>query len=212
MLSAYQIEWNKLNHLLMNVTDEMLAWLTLGKDQHVMEITNLLQISIEELRRLETIWGDQFIPMIQRIRDQTMDLEVQLFSGSLNEYRRATRYWWENIETRFPDILNRPVYFISSNTHSIPNLLTGFALTQQERLSNFLHTAGNENLLAEWHDINHDETPARPENFLYYILKKYQATAKGHDLLQAQDSYEQNNGVYRFPASTPSMLKHKSSN
>jgi hypothetical protein len=200
MLTAYQIEWNKMNHLLMNVTDEMLAWLTLGKDQHVNEISDVLQISVEELHRLETIWGDQFIPMLQRIRDQTIDLEVQLFSGSLNEYRRATRYWWENIETGFPEILNRPVYFISSNTHSIPNLLTGFALTQQERLSIYLHTAGNEDLLAEWRDINHDETPSRPENFLYYILKKYQATAFGQDLLQAQDTYEQNNGVYRFPS------------
>jgi hypothetical protein len=200
MLTAYQIEWNKINHLLTNVTDEMLAWLTLGKDQHLNEISDVLQISVEELHRLETIWGDQFIPMLQRIRDQTIDLEVQLFSGSLNEYRRATRYWWENIETGFPEILNRPVYFISSNTHSIPNLLTGFALTQQERLSNYLNTTGNEDLLAEWRDINHDETPSRPENFLYYILKKYQATAYGQDLLEAQDAYEQNNGVYRFPS------------
>ena len=200
MLTAYQIEWNKMNHLLTNVTDEMLAWLTLGKDQHVSEISDVLQISVEELHRLDTIWGEQFIPMLQRIRDQTMDLEVQLFSGSLNEYRRATRYWWENIETGFPEILNRPVYFISSNTHSIPNLLSGFALTQEERLSTYLHTAGNEDLLAEWRDINHDETPSRPENFLYYILKKYQATAEGQDVLQAQDAYEQNNGVYRFPS------------
>jgi hypothetical protein len=200
MLTAYQIEWNKMNHLLMNVTDEMLAWLTLGKDQHVSELTGLLQISVEELRRLQTIWADRFIPMLGRIRDRELDLEVQLFSGSLNEYRRATRFWWENIETGFPEILNRPVYFISSNTHSIPNLLTGFALTQQERLSNYLHTAGDEDLLAEWRDINHDETPSRPENFLYYILKKYQATPNGQDLLQAQDTFEQNNGVYRFPS------------
>lgn len=200
MLTAYQIEWNKLHYLLMEVTDEMLAWLTMGKEQHLREITDLLQISVVELRRLQTIWGDQFIPMLQRIRDQPMDLEVQLFSGSLNEYRRATRFWWENIEYNYPQIINRPVYFVSSNTHSIPNLLTGFALTQQERLTDFLNTAGNEDLLAEWHDINHEQTPSRPENFLYYILKKYQATPAGKDLLEAQTDYEENNGVHRFPS------------
>ena len=200
MLTAYQIEWNKLHYLLMEVTDEMLAWLTMGKEQHLREITDLLQISVVELRRLQTIWGDQFIPMLQRIRDQPMDLEVQLFSGSLNEYRRATRFWWENIEYNYPQIINRPVYFVSSNTHSIPNLLTGFALTQQERLTDFLTTAGNEDLLAEWHDINHEQTPSRPENFLYYILKKYQATPAGKDLLEAQTDYEENNGVHRFPS------------
>ena len=200
MLTAYQIEWNKLNELLVDVTDEMLAWLTLGKDQHVQEVSDLLRISVEELHRLETIWGDQFVPMLQRIRDQTIDLEVQLFSGSLNEYRRATRFWWENIEFNFPEITNRPVYFISSNTHSIPNLLTGFALTQEERLTHFLQTAGDEDLLSEWHEINQEETPSRPENFLYYILKKYQATPEGHDLLDAQAVYEQNNGMQRFPS------------
>ena len=200
MLTAYQIEWNKLNQLLMGVNDEMLAWLALGKEQHLREISDILQITIDELLRLRTIWGDKFIPMLQRIRDQTMDLQVQLFSGSLNEYRRATRFWWENIEYNFPQVINRPVYFVSSNTHSIPNLLTGFALTQQDRLTDFLHTAGNEDLLAEWHDIDHQETPSRSENFLYYVLKKYQATTGGEDLVEAQTAYEKENGVYRFPS------------
>jgi len=200
MLTAYQIEWNKMNHRLLNVTDEMLAWLTLGKDQHMREITDVLHISVEELHRLETIWGDQFVPMLQRIRDQTIDLEVQLFSGSLNEYRRATRFWWENIEFNFPEITNRPVYFISSNTHSIPNLLTGFALTQQDRLTQFLHSAGDKDLLSEWNDISHEEIPSRPENFLNYILKKYQATPAGQDLAEAQAVFEENNGVHRFPS------------
>jgi len=200
MLTAYQIEWNKMNHRLLNVTDEMLAWLTLGKDQHMREITDVLHISVEELHRLETIWGDQFVPMLQRIRDQTIDLEVQLFSGSLNEYRRATRFWWENVEFNFPEITNRPVYFISSNTHSIPNLLTGFALTQQDRLTQFLHSAGDKDLLSEWNDISHEEIPSRPENFLNYILKKYQATPAGQDLAEAQAVFEENNGVHRFPS------------
>ena len=200
MLTAYQIEWNKMNHLLLNVTDEMLAWLSLGKDQHLREITDLLQISVEELHRLETIWGDQFVPMLQRIRDQTIDLEVQLFSGSLNEYRRATRFWWENIESGFPEITDRPVYFISSNTHSIPNLLSGFALIQQDRLTQFLHSAGDEDLLSEWNDISHEEIPSRPENFLNYILKKYQATPAGQDLVESQAVFEENNGVQRFPS------------
>jgi hypothetical protein len=138
--------------------------------------------------------------MINRIRTQKLDLEVQLLSGSLNEYRRAIRFWWDNIETNFPDIAHRPVYFISSNTHSIPNLLTGFALTQQDRLTKYLRSAGDDDLLAEWRDISHEEIPSRPENFLYYILKKYQATPQGQDLLAIQADYEKDNGVHRLPS------------
>jgi len=123
-----------------------------------------------------------------------------LFSGSLNEYRRATRYWWENIEKGFQAIKHRPVYFISSNTHSIPNLLSGFATIQKDRLTDYLHTKGNEALLAEWHDISHEEVPSRPENFLYYIFKNYQATENGKDLIEAQSVYEENYGIHRIPS------------
>ena len=118
--------------------------------------------------------------MLLRIKKTKYDMEVQLFSGSLNEYRRATRFWWDNIEINFPEITIRPIYFISSNTHSIPNLLTGYALTQKDRLTDFLNSSGDPDLLAEWSDISHDEVPSRPENFLYYILKKFQALSLIH--------------------------------
>ena len=146
---------------------------------------------------------ETFKDTLKRIRDQRLDLEVQLSNGSLNEYRRATRYWWENIEKIFPDIKDRPVYFISSNTHSIANLVTGFALTQKDRLAHYLHTAGDEDLLSEWHDISHQEVPSRQENFLYYVLKKYQATSEGKDLSDAMN-YEEKYGVRRIQASMPS--------
>lgn len=200
MLTAYQIEWNKLHNLLTQVSDETLDTSTLANSEYLSNLALHLRISLDELRRLQTIWGDAFITMLKRIRTQKMDLEVQLFSGSLNEYRRATRFWWDHIEASFPAVARRPVYFISSNTHSIPNLLTGFALTQQDRLTHYLHTAGDEDLLEDWRDINQEENPSRPENFLYYILKKYQATPQGMDLVQAQAAYEENNGVHRFPS------------
>lgn len=200
MLTAYQIEWNKLHNLLTKVSDDILDNTSLVNSEYLSNLALHLRISLDELRRLQTIWGDAFITMLKHIRIQKMDLEVQLFSGSLNEYRRATRFWWDHIEASFPDVARRPVYFISSNTHSIPNLLTGFALTQQDRLTHYLHTAGDEDLLGEWRDINQEETPSRPENFLYYILKKYQATPQGMDLVQSQAAYEENNGVHRFPS------------
>jgi len=199
MLTAYQIEWNKLHYLLTKVPETALKSAS-DNDIYLESLAAVLQISLGELRRLKTIWGDRFLSMLVQISKQKLDLEVQLFSGSLNEYRRATRYWWDHIAGSFPEITQRPVYFISSNTHSIPNLLTGFALTQKERLTDYLHTAGDEDLLSEWQEINHDEVPSRPENFLYYILKKYQATSQGQDLVIAQADYEKNNGVFRFPS------------
>ncbi len=55
-------------------------------------------------------------------------------------------------------------------------------------------------LLSEWRDINEQEVPSRPENFLYYILKKYQAIPEGRDLIEAQEEYEKRYGINRFPS------------
>ena len=200
LLTAYQIEWNKLHRFLLDAPSELLTSVSLSEMEGFDNLAHHLRISPIELRRLQIIWGEGFQPRLNRIKSQKLDLEVQLLSGSLNEYRRATRYWWDNIATSVPQINHRPVYFISSNTHSIPNLLTGFALTQKERLAHYLHTAGDEDLLAEWRDINQQEIPSRPENFLYYVLKKYQATPQGKDLVAAQAEFEESNGVYRLPS------------
>jgi len=200
VLTAYQIEWNKLHYLLHEVEEDDLTESALEDPAIFEKVALQLNISVNELKRLKVIWEKRFSNLLNQIKKRSFDLEVQLLSGSLNEYRRATRDWWDNIASAFPEIAKRPVYFVSSNTHSIPNLLTGFALTQKERLSHFLHTAGDEDLLAEWHDINQQETPSRPENFLYYILKKYQATPAGKDLIEAQALFEKENGIYRVPS------------
>jgi hypothetical protein len=200
MLTAYQIEWNKLHTFLQELTLSEIEVLSIDSVKDMESLAAVLRISFQSLFRLVTIWGEDFIPMMLRIHEKTMDLEVQLFSGSLIEYRRATRYWWDNIERQFPNITGRPVYFISSNTHSIPNLLTGFALMHEDRLTRYLDNAGDMDLLGEWRDINEQEVPSRPENFLYYILKKYQATPEGKDLIEAQAEYEKRFGIHRFPS------------
>lgn len=200
MLTAFQIEWNKLHSLLQELSITELTAISTESFKALEGLADVLRISAESLFRLVTIWGEDFIPMLMRIREKHLDLEVQLFSGSLNEYRRATRFWWDNLKDRFEEIDDRPVYFISSNTHSIPNLLTGFALAQENRLTTFLDSVGDADLLAEWRDINHEEVPSRPENFLYYILKKYQATPEGRDLLDAQAEFEEQYGIHRFPS------------
>jgi hypothetical protein len=200
IMTAYQIEWNKLNLLLLDCSDREFIGFSPDSEADLEELAKRLQISLDDLLRLKTIWGSRFKTMLENIRSKRIDLEVQLFSGSLNEYRRATRYWWDNIENDVPEITQRPVYFISSNPHSIPNLLTGFALIQKERLTQYLQTEGDENLLAEWRDINREEVPSRPENFLYYVLKKYQGTIGGADLIKAQADYETDYGIHRIPS------------
>jgi hypothetical protein len=200
LMVAYQIEWNKLHLLLSDYSNQEFDQISPDSKDDLLRLAEHLDLSLDDLKRLKTIWDERFLTMLKNIRTKKMDLEVQLFSGSLNEYRRATRYWWDNIEKNYPEITRRPIYFISSNPHSIPNLLSGFALIQKDRLTQFLKAEGDENLLAEWRDISKDEVPSRPENFLYYVLKKYQATSRGIDLIKAQADYEKDYGILRIPS------------
>jgi hypothetical protein len=152
------------------------------KDAVVREqIADILKISIDDLDQLMLIWGDRFACNLKMIADRPSDLRIQLLSGSMSEYWRATRIWWENIERTCQQMDESPVYFISSNPHSIVNLLTGFALHHRDELVDFLEKPGNLELLDEWMNIESEHVPSSRENFLYYVFKKFIRTNQEPD-------------------------------
>ncbi len=199
-LTAYQIEWNKLHYLLQRWQRPLNAH-TLAKDEEAFgELANTLEMTVEDLERLRTVWGREFYSNLQRIAHKRCRIGVRLLSGSLADYRRATRAWWDNIERCCPMLNNRPVYFVSSNTHSLINLLSGFALYHREELMRFLERKENEELKQEWESICNGQVPSSQENFLYYVLKKYQQTNEGKALIHAQAMDETNLGIVRIPS------------
>ncbi len=196
-LTAYQIEWNKLHLLLQRTGAAMLCSDCLLNPQSFAELAQLLLMAVEDLDRLRLVWGDQFLPILRKVAQQRLNLKVRLLSGSLSEYWRATRTWWDGIEACYPQLLERPVYFISSNPHSVVNLMTGFALQHRQELADYLKLEENADLRAEWNDILDQNVRSSPENFLYYVLKKFQQTPAGQYLADAQRRYEEESGIVR---------------
>ncbi len=200
LLTAYQIEWNKLHHLLMRLpVSRHLDQLELSDLQVFDALARDLQIPVEDLTRLRIIWGDQLISKLKNIAETQLNLHVHLLSSSLSEYRRATD-WWRGIENTEPEITRQPIYFVSSNTHSLRNLLTGFALQHRKDLLRFLEDSANDDLVQEWRDIQADEVPSSQENYLYYLLKEYIDSPNGKLLREAQPAAEKASGVARIPA------------
>lgn len=200
VLTAYQIEWNKL-HTLLQRWPESLTWKAVETNEAAFrQLAELIEMPVEDLQRLRTIWRSDFAPNMRRIARRRMRIGVRLLSGSLSEYRRATRLWWDNIEKCCPDLVDRPVYFISSNTHSLTNLLSGFALQRREELLLFLERKENQELKAEWEDIVNGHVASSTENFLYYVLKKYQQTDEGRRTITEQQKAEQEAGIVRIPS------------
>jgi len=210
LLTAYQIEGNKLHRCLQRLSDPELQTFVpergnLGSLDTMTDtalglskLAEIMEVSEEDLDRLYAVWDKDFGTRLRPIVAAPIHLRVQLLSGSLSEYRRATNSWWNNIEMAMPELRERPVYFVSSNVHSLVNLLTGFALQHQETLVEYLKLPRNAGLLNEWKDIQARRVPSSRENFLYYVLKKYQQTAEGQALAQQQQSFEQANGITRI--------------
>ncbi len=198
VLTAFQIEWNKMHALLRSCADPLLQKVDEPDSQEFIELAGLLKISSEDLSRLRTIWGGETFSLLKQISAQRCSFGIRLLSGSLSEYWRATRIWWDNIEVKRPELLERPVYFISSNPHSIPNLLTGFALQHRDEIVRFIEKNEKSGLNQEWRNLHNLEQNAPIENFLYYALKKFQQSEQGAKTLQSQGADEIAHGIMRI--------------
>jgi len=196
MLTALQIEWDKLHHRLHGERVMSDLDLCVSEGRHIdtelrTRLCQVLGVSSEDLGRLEAIWKDEFPALLLGIGRQRKRMAIRLLAGSQVEYRKATQRWWENIADNVPfDLSERPVYFISSNPHSVVNMLSGFALRREEELIRFLQEGGDADLQAEYVDIQAQQVPSSRENFLYYMLKKYLDTPQGRRAWEEREEEE----------------------
>ncbi len=206
ILTAYQIEWYKIYQRLHDA--ELVDQLEEAAERPAEQgdkareiLRRLLELSEEELDRLEAAWGDQFFATVAAMAREEKRFAVRLISGSYVDYRRATRYWWEHISESIPTSLGgRAVYFVSSNTHSLVNLLSGCALRREDTLTDFIEQREDPELLEEYHAIREDQVPSRWENLLYFVLKDYQQTPEGERVAQRCREEMASSGTWHIPS------------
>jgi hypothetical protein len=154
-LVAYQIEWNKLSLRLRSldgIPDDPAAALGGNADD----------------------WGQLeeagFLGRLPEIRDRKLNLRVRLLGGSAVGYARMTRRWWKPISERLDD---RPLYVVSSNTHSLSNLLTGTARSREDDIVRWIEQEGASDLQEELLRFRQGRTEGAWENFLYFSGRDY---------------------------------------
>jgi hypothetical protein len=196
-LTAFQIEWNKLHARLRGEQVQSFLQESRTGEQDLAVLADGIGVNPEQLHRLQDARGEEFWPLIHSIAADRKRLKVRLLAGSLNDYRRATQIWWEHVEHALPSLIRRPAYFVSSNTHSMVNLFTGFALLHEDELLALLDRPEHADLAEEWSQIEADQVPSSRENFLYYVLKKYAATPEGEKLQKARLAVEAECCVHR---------------
>src|SRR3989442_11596987 len=116
-LVAFQIEWNKLHRSLQDVdlSDE--------------DARQAAGASPDDWRRLHEAWGESFDANLAAIRRDECRIVLRLIGGSHLGFARNASRWWLPIAAAMDDLGARdaPIYFVSSNAHSLVNVLTGVA-------------------------------------------------------------------------------------
>lgn len=202
-LTAFQIEREKLHIRLKR--PETLELLRAQEGQSASEafleqLSAQSDVPVDDLDRLQRIWGDQLARNLLAIAEREINVSVRLLSSSLIEYRRATRRWWQNVAHTAHDVQfeDRPVYFVSSNTHSLANLLSGYALLYEDKLFEYIQNEGSLLLQQEYEAILDRNVPSSRENFLYYTLKKYEQQYP--EVEEDRLAHEQKAGIRRVPS------------
>jgi hypothetical protein len=206
-LTAYQIEWNKLHILLQGEVAKLFLRQNHQRATRLTEgeldiLAMALRTDKDDLRRLEVVWGERFIETLYKVGNTRKQIGLRLLAGSLADYRRGTANWWKELQDQIGDDLGlerRPVYFVSSNTHSLVNLLTGFAKREERGLIEYIESFNQGELVEQYRSIRESDGLKSLDNFLYYVLKKYLADNRGatQEMLTAD---EQSIGIHRSPS------------
>jgi hypothetical protein len=207
ILTAYQIEWNKTHAVLSGSTAQALLEAHVDGNQPLTEederiICTTLAIDTDDLARLKSVWGEEWSEILYDISRRPKEMALRLLGGSLVDYRKATQQWWNRIEREISplDLTDRPVYFVSSNTHSLVNLLTGYALDQEDTLIRYIHRHEQADLLQEYRDIEARAVPSSRENFFYYVLKQYLEDPAQQAARMERRAIEAACGIHRIPS------------
>jgi hypothetical protein len=194
---AYQIEWNKMHHLL-RASDEALALVKAGAEGRELEpdelgvIMSTLLLEESDWARLRGVWGDLFWANLQSVATDRKRMDLRMLGGTYLGYGRSVRSWWRPVAANLtePVLRDRPVYFVSSNTHSIANTLSGVANRRKDQLTQFIRATDHSELLPELEKIEAGDERASLENLLYFAARPYfygPAMAKEREARQREE-------------------------
>ena len=93
-----------------------------------------------------------------------------MLGGSQAGYARMTRRWWRPVRVSMEEqgLGDRPVYFVSSNPHSMINLVTSTARSGEADVVRFIEQHGPEYLREELERFREGRAEGSWENLLYY--------------------------------------------
>jgi hypothetical protein len=197
-LVAFQIEWNKLR-----IRQRAAGWPP-DHEPSPEECAEALGGSSDDWARLRAAWGERFYGRLQLIAERGMNLRVRMLGGTHVGYARMTRRWWTPVHNALAEegLGDAPMYFVSSNTHSLVNIATGIAREREQVLVKFVESLPESDILREeLSAFREGRSEGSWENFLYFAARLY-FDSHGEEGRQARRRSEQECGVSHLPSRT----------
>jgi hypothetical protein len=199
-LVAFQIEWNKINQRM-----RAAGWPDgAAHDPEPEECAATLGGAVDDWLRLRDAWGEAFVPHMREISTRRESLRVRMLGGTQVGYARITRRWWAPVRDRLvaQQLEDRPIYFVSSNTHSLSNLVTGIGRAREEELLAYLEgLPESDGLRGELHALRDGRSEGSWDNFLYFVAREW-IDAGGAHLRDWRRKAEAEAGVEHLPSRT----------
>jgi len=189
-LVAYQIEWNKLHRALQEA----------GQSDHDARLA--AGANEEDWRRLHEAWGDAFDANLAAIRREECRIVLRLIGGSHLGYARNASRWWLPIASAMEELGSRDaqIYFVSSNAHSLVNVLTGVARRIENEIVDWVKRS-DADLDAERRKLEAGHSRASRDNWLYYGARQvFDAHPENERLRKWRAELEAANGVRHIAA------------
>jgi hypothetical protein len=197
-LVAMQIEWNKIR-----VRQRAAGWPP-ETEPTAEECAAVLGGSADDWGRLREAWGDRFFERLQLIAERSMSLRVRMLGGTQVGYARMTRRWWLPVQNELnaQGLTDAPTYFVSSNTHSLVNIVTGAAREREDRLIEFVETLPEDDILREELEaFREGRAEGSWDNFLYFVARLY-FDSHGEEGRRVRRESEARSGVAHLPSRT----------
>lgn len=173
--TAWQIEWNKMHRALSrSAIGRQLAESPAGAPVTVDldELGATLGLDAHGVEQLRAAFGDGWDLGLRKMAQRESDLQMRLLAGSFSQYQRAAQRWWGEIEPIYlQERRRRPVYFVSSNTHSLSNLLGGYANAHRDQILDFARRRNPENLAPALERAIESGDEAEASAIAWYLLR-----------------------------------------
>jgi hypothetical protein len=198
MLVAYQVEWNKL-HAAVRTSER--------PDDAELDPAACAEAfggASEDWVRILEAWGD-LSSFVDEVGERRLNLRIRMLGGSQVGYARITRRWWAPVRAAMEEqgLAGRPVYFVSSNTHSLVNLLTATARAREDEVVAFIEAHGPEYLREELARFREGRGEGSWENFLYFGARLFwEAQPEDGDEWAARRAQERAVGVTHISSRT----------